>query len=1006
MLWVLISYTRCLSATDSAQILHYTIENGLPSNNVYSIIQDSKGYLWFATDNGIIKYNGYTFRVFNTNDGLPSNDVFTLFEDTRGRIWIMNYAYEIGYIKDDTYFKLKLKSHHTIIKGSQFIEKDGYVYFHYKDSVNYIIAQIDSADNFKTFIVNGAAVLHSSGIGYSIYNQNQIYRNILYPDKITSEKLCDIPYTYMTVISTVKLLSKELLAEYTYKGNELFVHDLVSCKRRQINIQNYGADPTEQIHILIPENDTVLMITNKAIYNLDRNLFLESRVPISGILPVTSQISSRFSDYFKNVWYTTTSDGAWVYTRLQNTFHEDPVLNELFNSRCLGSIHDGTSFWWNSKLKKMVVVNPDLKVLFVDEFDSQLKYVTEADNNSVYLVFSKGVYKYDLRTKQKIHVADNGKKLFVKKMLPDRRYKFEEKSDSSRYLFFNYFSTYHPYDAQKAFAITAGAGIEQISTYKDSFIIQTLDIDKYTGEIYDSLNNKFWFYNAERLLIMNPDNNSSLLFNSEMLHSLGISSIADIKMDDFYNVYILSSNKITVLNTKLKKLTYLYTNVDLAGANLSIYRNKLILAGKFGLSYASISGPLSIRNFRIAPNIKNNYFNRVYDLFINKRGNIIVNTDKNVYSLNVDELFAENAAFTVKDRNFIKLVISSPHQYAVENYDTIRLPQGTEKINFDLINYYGIGGRQYTFKIGDNDWQKSETGEVFIGNLKSGNYYKVTCNMADDAWKNNVVVFYIYIAPYWWQTSVWRTVVLVGAILLLIGFLSFVVLVTRYYVAKANEKKRAIIELELRALYAQINPHFIFNTLGSALYFINKKNFEDAYIHINKFSRLLRSYLKSSQERYVTLEEELDMLKNYIELQQIRFEEKFDYAIEIENKIPSKNIQIPSLLLQPLVENAINHGLFHKEGRGFLLLSFSQGDLNDELVCTIEDDGVGRERAREINMSSVVQHDSYGTKLTHQLIDIFKKYEHMHIFLEYIDKEAPETGTIVKLVIRNVKYVA
>jgi LytS/YehU family sensor histidine kinase len=236
--------------------------------------------------------------------------------------------------------------------------------------------------------------------------------------------------------------------------------------------------------------------------------------------------------------------------------------------------------------------------------------------------------------------------------------------------------------------------------------------------------------------------------------------------------------------------------------------------------------------------------------------------------------------------------------------------------------------------------------------------------------------------------------------------LATVIILTRYYSAKANERKQANTELELRALYAQINPHFIFNTLSSAMFFISKNRFDEAYQHISKFSRLLRAYLKSSQERYIKLSEEIDMLENYIELQQTRFENKFDYTIEIENKIPKDNIQIPSLLLQPLLENAINHGLFHKEGKGFLKLQFYQGATNNELICIIEDNGIGRERAKEIKKHSLAQYDSYGTKLTKQLIDIFKQYERMNIYLEYIDKEEPETGTIVKLVIKNIKYVA
>jgi LytS/YehU family sensor histidine kinase len=293
-----------------------------------------------------------------------------------------------------------------------------------------------------------------------------------------------------------------------------------------------------------------------------------------------------------------------------------------------------------------------------------------------------------------------------------------------------------------------------------------------------------------------------------------------------------------------------------------------------------------------------------------------------------------------------------------------------------------------------------------LPSIKPEKYYKMQCVATDDWWNSGIYTFYIYKEPYWWQSAKYVRIFWIASFVLL-GLLIFgIVFITRYYVNRTNERKNRLLDLELRAVYSQINPHFIFNTLSSALFFINKKNFEEAYTHVSKFAKLLRSYLNSSQERYVTLSHEISMLRNYIELQQIRFEEKFEYDITVDNKIPADNIKIPSLLLQPLVENAINHGLFHLKRKGELHISFMQGKSNNEMICTIDDDGVGRERAAEIKQASTAQHTSYGTKLTRKLIDIFEEYENMNIHLEYIDKKAPQTGTIVKLTIRNLKYDA
>ncbi len=318
----------------------------------------------------------------------------------------------------------------------------------------------------------------------------------------------------------------------------------------------------------------------------------------------------------------------------------------------------------------------------------------------------------------------------------------------------------------------------------------------------------------------------------------------------------------------------------------------------------------------------------------------------------------------------------------------------------------GQGTRVYSYKINNDKWQNTESGEVYIGQLVEDKYYKVDFYVKDELWVSNIHSFVVYIQPSWWQTQIWKVIFGCLTVLLIASILILAIVITRYMTRKANERKSRMLDLELRAIHSQINPHFIFNTLSSAQFFINKHSYDEAYAHVSKFSKLLRSYLKSSQERYVVLAEEIVMLKSYIELQQTRFEQKFEYRIELENKIAADSVKIPSLLLQPLVENAINHGLFHRNDGGLLIITFVQGKNASELVCVIEDNGVGRARAAEIRKESIIVRDSYGTQLTNKLIDIFREYEKMGIEIEYIDKQFPQTGTTVKLTIKNLKYDA
>ena len=140
----------------------------------------------------------------------------------------------------------------------------------------------------------------------------------------------------------------------------------------------------------------------------------------------------------------------------------------------------------------------------------------------------------------------------------------------------------------------------------------------------------------------------------------------------------------------------------------------------------------------------------------------------------------------------------------------------------------------------------------------------------------------------------------------------------------------------------------------------------------------------------------------YVTLQQSRFENLHEFIIEIGEGVKPKVEKIPALLLQPLVENAINHGLFHKATSGLLLLRFERGEDNS-LICIIDDDGVGRERAKEINAETKHKTQSYGTDLVRELIEAFNKYEPVQITIEYIDKQSPESGTTVILTIKELK---
>lgn len=218
-----------------------------------------------------------------------------------------------------------------------------------------------------------------------------------------------------------------------------------------------------------------------------------------------------------------------------------------------------------------------------------------------------------------------------------------------------------------------------------------------------------------------------------------------------------------------------------------------------------------------------------------------------------------------------------------------------------------------------------------------------------------------------------------------------------------NEKKHAelkqqAIELEMQALRAQMNPHFIFNCLSSINRFIFKNDNKAASDYLTKFSRLIRMVLIHSRKRFIPLEDELEMLKLYLDMERLRFKNGFDYSITTNNTIDAGAIFIPPLVLQPFCENAIWHGLMHKEGQGHLNISITEE--NKTLFCTIVDDGVGREKAAQFKSKSVEKEKSLGLKITSARLALLNgelNNETSYKIDDVTDESGNVIGTKVKL---------
>ena len=207
---------------------------------------------------------------------------------------------------------------------------------------------------------------------------------------------------------------------------------------------------------------------------------------------------------------------------------------------------------------------------------------------------------------------------------------------------------------------------------------------------------------------------------------------------------------------------------------------------------------------------------------------------------------------------------------------------------------------------------------------------------------------------------------------------------------KETEFQRKTTELEMQALRAQMNPHFIFNCLSSINRFILKNETKIASNYLTRFSRLMRMVLNNSQKSLISLDDELEMLELYLEMERLRFKNSFAYAITFLNAVDSDNVFIPPLLLQPFCENAIWHGLMHlpagrhgNEGQGRLDIELSMQD--NILNCIITDNGVGREKAEEMNSKTAEKEKSMGLKITSERLALLNREKGLQTFYEIKD---------------------
>ncbi len=439
-----------------------------------------------------------------------------------------------------------------------------------------------------------------------------------------------------------------------------------------------------------------------------------------------------------------------------------------------------------------------------------------------------------------------------------------------------------------------------------------------------------WLTSQNGLIRYNYNNNSIKVYSTfdGLPHSFSFGLVTD----DANKLWVLTAGGICLYDNKIDKFT---TRLRFAST-----------------SYMEAFGSaLKLGNGKLIFHIGNRFF------VIDPTQSVTTYTK---FQLNLEEMQVNNLPV-----NFLqsKWLASLAHD---QNNILVRFGL----LDFEKTNEYTFW---YLLKGLQKNWiSNGNQAELLFNEMPSGKYellLKATDALGNDI--SNIVQLKFTILPPWWQTWWFRLLLILFGIAVIYYFFRRRLNAVRQKAAIQQQ----LAELEGKALRAQMNPHFIFNSLNAIQECIISGKEDAAYNYLSRFSKLLRMVLNNSEKNLISLQDEIDMLEIYLKLESLRFKNNFSYQIHIANNVEPEMCMIPPLLLQPYIENAIWHGLLHKEGNKLLELTCEE--IQGALYCIITDNGIGRKKSAEIKQAKLGanQFESKGMQLSKQRIKILNEQQ-------------------------------
>lgn len=995
---ILLFLTNCwIASAQEYPIQKYTTHQGLAQMQVFNVLKDSRGMVWAGTGFGLSRFNGESFTNYTTADGLLGNHTSNIQEDNEGYIWISCGTKGIVRFDGKTFKKYPTPKGFTEIMSPTFTNKgecfsvvrdasnkrslfhivgDTLLPYTLKNAPNYLA---DSLIGVHFFPSNKSLILH---VGKQLYiYQNGKLQKLQLPPCHSVEVVFNDEFIFWSLNG-----SKQIY----YSWNGTVIKPFLKIEGTTFQVIN-------------SINHDFVFVADAKLFFLPKNTkqadFISKNPPLATDLSFLKQPDG------ETLWIPT-EKGLWQLTKKAfRQFSEEQVpycwgvvedkYQQLYflNFKVSLQKFDGKTISTLPEKQREIGIPEWMKKQGYPSNDWYYKPLKDKFDN-IWLPHVSGIFRYDYQKWQ----------FFTHKQGEPMAFCLAEDKKRNKIVASGYNQLY-------TVQSQSPNGIEFI---KDTAKIFTFLINS----VVVSPNHEYWFsgYGIGRY---NPDNKQFKYYNISN-HKIATKGVLGLYFDWQGTLWAMSwrdglfrynPQKDTferVLSNHFDGMINLVEQIDSQHLLIGNLQGLYIL----NLQKYNADGKVELKVY----NHHNGYMGvepGQLGSFRDSNGYIWITSGSVLTRMNPQELNLQKRIL----KTFITKVGNNKVAF-VNNTETIHLPYGQNAVTFTVES---IGEdkpfkSQYSFRIKGvldkwSDWQEQNL--LMVNNLPNGTHtIKVRSRLGTlDAGEYSIATQQFYISiPFYKSPNFYKYASIIGFILLLI--VAYIWLRERRQTRKISEQRQRIEEqenkvrfLQVQTIQAQMNPHFTFNVLGTLQHLILNNETQKASDNLVKLSSLIRNYLESSLlgdeqtgslfKHEIALEREIELLKMYIEFEQLQYSGRFNYEIKLDGKLNPNNYRVPPLIIQPFVENAIKHGLLYKDvaEMGNLSIHFLSLD-EDTLICTIEDDGVGRAKASELQLVSLKKYKSRGTQLVKKRVEILNE---MGYDIEINTDDRLKGGTVVTI---------